>query len=144
MHLYAAGIRVARLASVNAGVAGHSFLNHQTTRCFRALFRDETDTTTRRIEIDDLARDDALISQGREITRTKIAACVRSRLYRSLQNVVFAHQTFTALKLIIPKLIILFSSLLFPSLPPLSLSYFSKDATTIDTEDTGNKGQLFL
>lgn len=54
VHLYAAGIRVARLALVNTGVTRHSFLYHQTTRCFRALFRNEADTTARRVKIDGL------------------------------------------------------------------------------------------
>lgn len=54
VHFYAAGIRVARLAPIDPGVARHSFLDHQTTRCLGSLFRDETDTTTWRIEIDNL------------------------------------------------------------------------------------------
>lgn len=56
VHLYAAGIRVARLAPIDPGVARYSFLDHQTTCCLGPLFRDETDTATWRIEIDNLDR----------------------------------------------------------------------------------------
>lgn len=53
---YAARIRVARLAPIDPGVARYSFLDHQATRCLGPLFRDETDTATWRIEIDNLDR----------------------------------------------------------------------------------------
>jgi len=56
VHLYAARIRVARLAPIDPGIARYSFLNHQTARCLGPLFRDETDTATWRIEIDNLDR----------------------------------------------------------------------------------------
>lgn len=54
VHLYAAGIRIARLAPVNPGVARHGFLDHQTTRSLGTFFSDQTDTTTWRVEINNL------------------------------------------------------------------------------------------
>lgn len=54
VHLYTTGIRVTRLACVDTGIARHGFLDHQTTRCFRPFFRDETNAAARRIEIDNL------------------------------------------------------------------------------------------
>lgn len=56
MHFYAAGIRVARFAAIDPGVARHGLLDHQATRCFRTLFRDETDSAARRIKIDSLKK----------------------------------------------------------------------------------------
>lgn len=52
VHLYTTGIRVARFTSIDPGVAWHGFLDHQTTRRLGSFFRDEADTTARRIEID--------------------------------------------------------------------------------------------
>lgn len=54
VHFYPGGIRVARLAHVDPGVARHGFLDHQTARCFGPLLGDEADTAARRIEIDNL------------------------------------------------------------------------------------------
>lgn len=56
VHLYAAGIRIARLAPVNPGVARHGFLDHQTTRCLGTFFSNQTDTAARRVEVDSLQR----------------------------------------------------------------------------------------
>jgi len=54
VHLYTTGIRIAWLAPVNPGVARHGFLDHQTTRCLGTFFSYQTDTATRRVEIDNL------------------------------------------------------------------------------------------
>lgn len=54
VHLYTTGIRVARFTSIDPGVAWHGFLDHQTTRRLGSFFRNETNTTARRIEIDNV------------------------------------------------------------------------------------------
>lgn len=56
VHLYNTGIRVARFTSIDPGVAWHGFLDHQTTRRLGSFFRNETDTTARRIKIDNLGK----------------------------------------------------------------------------------------
>lgn len=47
VHLYAARIRVARLAGVYPGVAGHGLLDHQATRRLGPLLRYEADAASR-------------------------------------------------------------------------------------------------
>lgn len=54
VHLYTTGICVARFTFIDPGVARYGFLDHQTTRRFGSFFRNKTDTTARRIEIDNV------------------------------------------------------------------------------------------
>lgn len=56
VHLYTTGICVARFTFIDPGVARYGFLDHQTTRRFGSFFRNKTDTTARRIEIDNLVK----------------------------------------------------------------------------------------